>query len=317
MSDFDIALRAITSRHGVFLRREAVGLGLDDRWLRRGLRDGSWVRVRHGAYAMADEWRALRADGRHRLLTRAVLRTHGDRVAASHHSACLLHGMDVWEADLRVAHVTRTDGAAGRAERDVVHHEGLCLDDDIVRSPDGDRLIRPVRAALESALLGDIERGLVVVDSGLRGGLFSPEELAAQHDRMRSWPGTRHLHLVTRLADGRSDSVGESRSRFLFWSQGLPLPELQFEVRSQGQLVGVTDFAWPGHRLLGEFDGRVKYGRFLKPGEEAGDAVFREKRREDELRRVTGWGMVRLTWADLYQPGFTAARVRSMLGQAA
>lgn len=315
MGDVDIALRAITERHGVFLRREAQALGLLDRSLRRDVRAGRWVRVRHGAYADGCGWSALDADGRHRVLARAVLRTN-HRVAASHHSACLLHGMELWNVDLTVAHVTRTDGGAGRTERDVVHHEGFSLQDDVV-SPEGYQLMRPVRAALESALLGDIESGLVVVDSGLRRELFTVSDLAAQHDLMRSWPGSRHLHVVTRLADGRAGSVGESRSRFLFWSQDLPRPELQFTVEHRGRLVGVTDFAWPEHRLLGEFDGRVKYGRFLRPGEDPGDAVFREKRREDELRRVTGWGMVRLTWADLHRPGATAATIRSMLGRAA
>jgi hypothetical protein len=79
----------------------------------------------------------------------------------------------------------------------------------------------------------------------------------------------------------------------------------------------VTDFAWPEHRLLGEFDGRVKYGRLLRPGEEPGDAVFREKRREDLLRRVTGWSMIRITWEDLYHPARTAAAVRQLMGRAA
>jgi hypothetical protein len=38
--------------------------------------------------------------------------------------------------------------------------------------------------------------------------------------------------------------------------------------------------------------------------------VFREKVREDWLREVTGWRLVRLTWADLYQPQATASRIR-------
>ena len=62
-----------------------------------------------------------------------------------------------------------------------------------------------------------------------------------------------------------------------------------------------------GHR--GEFDGRVTYGRFLRPGEEAGDAVFREKEQEDAIRDE-GWGVVRWTWADPRQPHLVAARVR-------
>lgn len=316
MSDIDTALSAIADRYGVFLRREAVALGVEDRAIRRAVREGRWVRVRHGAYAMRAGWEGRDDQGRHGLLTRAVMRSLGSRVAASHHSACVLHGIELWGVALDVAHVTRLDGGAGRTEADVVHHEGLCLTEDVTRLDDL-QVIRPVRAALESASLSGVERGLVAVDSGLRQGLFTPPELAAQHDLMQSWPSSRHLHLVTRLADARSESVGESRSRFLFWSQGLPMPQLQFDVRDRGRLIGTTDFAWPEHGLLGEFDGRVKYGRFLREGEDPGDAVFREKRREDALRRVTGWGMVRLTWADLHQAARTAGMVRSMLDQAA
>jgi hypothetical protein len=119
------------------------------------------------------------------------------------------------------------------------------------------------------------------------------------------------------MADGRADSPGESRSRHLFFAAGLPAPELQFTVLEHGRLVGITDFAWQEHGLLGEFDGRVKYGRGLKPGQEPSDAVFAEKRREDLLREVTGFTMVRIIWSDLARPGETAARVRRMMHRAA
>jgi very-short-patch-repair endonuclease len=120
------------------------------------------------------------------------------------------------------------------------------------------------------------------------------------------------------LADGRAESVGESRARFLFYSQHLPAPELQYAVVDRfGHLVGRTDFAWPEHRLLGEFDGKVKYERFLRDGERPGDAVFREKLREERLCEVTGWQMVRLVWADLYDARGTAARISRKLRDAA
>jgi hypothetical protein len=310
-------LRAISARHGSFRRREAIALGIDDATLRRAVRRGALVKVRHGAYTFGDEWTQLDAEGRHLVLTRAVLRSLGQDVAASHHSACLLHSMETWGLDLRRAHVTRLDGGAGRTEGDVVHHEGLSLDGDLVRVG-GHLVVRPARAALESALLSGVERGLVVVNSGLRRGLFDVDELTAQHDLMRSWPGAGVLQLVVRLADGRAESVGETRSAYLLWAQGIPKPELQYAVHDRrGELVGITDFAWPEHRLLGEFDGRVKYLRYLRPGEEPGDAVFREKQREDRLRRVTGWSMVRLTWSDLADPVGTAGMVRSMMQRAA
>ncbi|MGY1639850.1 hypothetical protein ACI782_01795 [Geodermatophilus sp. SYSU D00703] len=66
--------------------------------------------------------------------------------------------------------------------------------------------------------------------------------------------------------------------------------------------------------MLGEFDGRVEYGRALKPGQDPGEAVFEEKRREDALRDE-GWGVVRWTWADLTPGGVVAHRVDRALAR--
>ena len=135
------------------------------------------------------------------------------------------------------------------------------------------------------------------------------------YQRVDRWPQTQHLQVPIRLMRPGAQSVGETRSRFLCWAQGLPEPELQFEVRNEmGIVVGVTDMAWPEHGVLGEFDGQVKYGRLLLPGESPGDAVFREKRREDEMRRLTGYVFVRMIWWDLGRPRTTAATIRQQLG---
>ena len=84
-----------------------------------------------------------------------------------------------------------------------------------------------------------------------------------------------------------------------------------------GVLIGTTDFAWRLHRMLGEFDGRAKYGRLLRRGQSPGDAVFAEKLREDALRRTTGFGMERIVWSDLDRPRITADRVKAQLRRAA
>jgi hypothetical protein len=63
-------------------------------------------------------------------------------------------------------------------------------------------------------------------------------------------------------------------------------------------------------RTLGEFDGKIKYGRLLKPGEQPGDVVWREKLREDALRRL-GWEVVRWTWAELMNPALLDRRRRA------
>ena len=59
--------------------------------------------------------------------------------------------------------------------------------------------------------------------------------------------------------------------------------------------------------MIGEFDGKVKYGRLLRPGQDPGDAVFDEKRREDAIRDED-WGVTRWTWSELV-PGVLGPRV--------
>lgn len=306
-------LRVIAETRGVFLRREARELGFDDRAVNAAMRAKIWFRVRRGSYTFRDIWESADPVGRHRILSRAVMRSLGDKVALSHVSAAVEHGCLTWGADLSRVHVTRLDGAAGRTEGGVVHHEGFCLDDDIVEHG-GLRLLKPARAALETASLTSTESALVSLDSALHLQLTDPDELAAVFALMGRWPHTQKVHVPFRLADGRAESVGESRSRYLCWLHGLPAPELQFRVYDDGgRLLGITDFAWPESRLLGEFDGKVKYGRLLKPGQDPGDVVFAEKRREDLLREFTRWQMVRLIWADLYRGTQTAARIRRLM----
>jgi len=106
-------LRAVTDELGVFLRAEAIGQGYDDKDISRSLRAGVLTRVRHGSYVFTDTWASLTPGQRHVLLGRAVMRRVGG-VALSHTTAALAHGLDVWDADLSRAHVTRLDGRAAR-----------------------------------------------------------------------------------------------------------------------------------------------------------------------------------------------------------
>jgi hypothetical protein len=313
----DERLRAIERTHGVFLRREAADCGYDDRAVRTALRLRLWNRVRHGAYCFADTWEAADAVQRHWILARAVMRSLGPRVALSHTSALVAHGIPVWGADLPHVHVTRLDGESGRTTRDVVHHGGELGDDDL-QQISGHHATRPCRSVLDAGTVLHVESALVSADAALHLELVDSDELEVMRCRMERWPGAQKLQLVVRLADARAASPGESRSRYLFWTQNLPAPQLQFHVYDEhGALIGITDFAWPEHGVLGEFDGRVKYGRLLAPGQHPGDAVFEEKRREDRLREVTQWRMGRLVWEDLAHPVVTGARFARLLRLAA
>ncbi|HIT75544.1 MAG TPA: hypothetical protein IAA98_08165 [Candidatus Avipropionibacterium avicola] len=64
--------------------------------------------------------------------------------------------------------------------------------------------------------------------------------------------------------------------------------------------------------MLCEFDGFVKYGRLLRPGQELGAVLAAEKHREARLRSL-GFFVIRLTWSDLSHPARLAATITRAL----
>lgn len=309
----DDYLRSITAVHGVFLRREAEDVGYHDVQIAKAVRVGHWVRVRHGAYTFGDTWSQLDDVRRYQLRCRAAYRTAKTEVVLSHAAALPFLDVPMWGIDRSVVHLTRRDGRTGRNEAGVHQHAGRFVDGDIVEI-DGLPVCGPTRAALEVTTMTSIEPGLCVVDHVLNRGLTTPEQLASRYAAMTQWPHTLRTQLVLRLADARAGSIAETRSRYLFRRMGLPAPQLQFEVRdADGMVVALLDFAWPEYGLFVEFDGAIKYGRLLKPGESASDVVIAEKRREDLVRELTGWRCIRLSWDDLAHPERTAARIRAAM----
>ena len=156
--------------------------------------------------------------------------------------------------------------------------------------------INAARTVWEMGRLSDLEGGVCTADSALSmmPELRDPiEELAERYHR---YPDANRARLVIRLADGRSGSAGESVTRVQFYRYSVPKPVLQFEVRGRdGEFLGFSDFGWDGHRHLGEFDGKVKYLKYLREGETPSACVFREKRREDAMRGEY-FGMSRFVW---------------------
>jgi hypothetical protein len=297
----------------VFLRREALADGWTDRQIQAKVRTGEWHRVRRGAYVSGELWQSLSTTDRHRVLSRAVLRTAHPTAVLTHTSAAVELGVPVWGCDMSEVHVTRTDGKSGRREGGVVHHRGVLTEDEVTLR-NNVRVSTGARVAVEICSILGVEAALVSVNGLLHAGLTTPTELAAMAHATRWWPHSLTTDIVARLADERIESAGESRTAYLCWSQHLPRPEPQFEIRdSRGALVYRLDFAWPQHGAFLEFDGREKYFRYRRDGESLDEYLMREKRREELICQLTGWVCIRITWADLQTPVATARRIRAVL----
>jgi hypothetical protein len=66
-----------------------------------------------------------------------------------------------------------------------------------------------------------------------------------------------------------------------------------------GNLVARVDFWWEAAGVVGEFDGMVKYGELLRPGQTVEDVIGAEKFREQALV-ASGCKVIRWTWRDLW-----------------
>jgi hypothetical protein len=289
------------------LRRDAVATGRSDDELGRLVRTGQLSRLRRGAYV--DQVLPPSAEDVHRLLVEATLAGLRRPAVVSHQSAAVLHGLPLWDVPLDRVHVTRRPPAWNDSSAVLCCHVARLRDDEVVEVA-GIPVTDPVRTALDLARSLTHEAAVVALDAALHRGLLTHDVLRSRLFDIAGVPGSRSAARAVLAADGRSESVGESRSRVILHRWKLPPSALQFQVRTtDGAIVGRADFAWEEHRLLGEFDGRVKYGRLLQPGQDAGDAVFAEKRREDAMRDE-GWNVVRWVWSELRRPDRVAARVR-------
>lgn len=272
---------------------------------------GRWVRLRRGVYTTpAVLGRAEEEGWRHELDCLAVL-LDLDRpgAAISHGSAVHLHGLP---SRTPAAGVVRlTDPAHNRRGRGF-HMTRSPLDPDEVGARGPLRVATPPRALVDHARETSLEDAVIAMDQALLVGKTTAADLARAAERARTWPGGPAARRAISLADGRAESVLETRGRLRIVGAGLPTPELQVEIRVAGRLVAVVDGWFDDAAVAVEFDGRVKYTdpwRDRSPGQ----VLWEEKRREDELRAL-GIRVVRVIDADV-GPGWPAMeqRLRALL----
>lgn len=242
-----------------------------------------WHRIRRGVWLPREDWDGLTINQRDEAFIFATLLACDEplEVTLAVHSAAALWGMPSVEPRQRRMHVLVPEGRSGNS-RHVVRHHG----EPVPRIRQRGALITPpARTVIDLARWGTLETALAAADFALRTQLCTRDDLETETAKVPVGArGRGHARLVVDLADGLSDSAGESVSRLQMFRANFPRPVLQRSYSDDQGLIGRVDFDHEG--LIGEFDGKKKYRvpEGVSP-EEAGEILWREKRREDRLRR--------------------------------
>lgn len=264
------------------------------------------MRVRRGWYVSGADWEDLWPEGRHLIHVVAV---HLDaslttRTVFSHESAAVLWGLPLYRFAPRRVHTLRSDSSYCASVPDVFRHRGQLADSD-VEEVDGIPCTSLARTVLDLAASMPPEAGIAAADAALRRVAFTGAEYdlstaekwrseMAQRAAMSAARGVRRARWIANFADGRAQLPGESVSRLYLDRMGFADIELQVSVPAPHGSQYRMDFGIPALRLFGEFDGRDKYFDIAMRGGRSKEQVFlAEKRREDYVRAVTGWRVVR------------------------
>lgn len=160
----------------------------------------------------------------------------------------------------------------------------------------------PARTAFDLARSEDLVEAVVWVDALLATRRTSIEEISQY--MARGLPGTSRATKALELAAVRVESPMETRTRLLLVLNGLPRPEVQYEVYTNGFFVARLDLAYPECRIGVEYDGDHHRQRRTFQN----DAV-----RANELERAE-WRILRFTVDDIQRhPERVLRQVRMLL----
>jgi hypothetical protein len=242
-----------------FTRSEAFDLGLREREWRALRSDGLLREVVPGYFVDA----ALPDTLELRLaITRRVIEPD---VVVARRTAAWLRGVDVLDyrgfpTTPRIEVVTRSKADRPRNRLMQSHSADDLLESDI-GEVGGLRVTTPLRTASDLARFAPRADALVTADAFLHRNLITTEQFEKSLVRWRGRRGVRQAYEIAGMADGRSESGGESRLRLRVLDMGLPRPELQIPVHDLfGNIRFYLDLGWPHWRLALEYDGEEFHG---------------------------------------------------------
>lgn len=279
------------------------------------LRRGELVKICPGVFMEASEWNQLESSDQYFQECLAVSHSH----TLTGRSLMTLLGLPVWPAPEEIDVAQTSDSHCGKGlilpsgRRLRVHQWKGPLQSyqpDLTAVPfERALLTAATRMAFASAVvLFDGYLRMFLKDVPERGKPAAVEAAERRKAELLGLLESSNLRLgrptaraALTLASPLIESVGESRSRVIFHEGGLPAPVLQQTITLPDGTRFRPDFLWPELKIIGEFDGVVKYGKYARPGESPQDVAVRERRREKRLQQM-GYTVVRWDWKDVSYP---------------
>lgn len=161
----------------------------------------------------------------------------------------------------------------------------------------------PARTWVDCAEILPAGHLVAMGDVILRRRLADRRQLAEMVTWARGRRGVVLARRVLPLLDPGSESPGESLTRTVLVLGGIPRPVCNHDVLDDGLWLARVDLAWPGQRVIVEYDGIVH----LPERQRRRDAVRRN------LLQQAGWQVIVFTATDVRQPERMIALVRSAL----
>lgn len=303
-------------------RAQLVDAGLSERDLRSFVAAGTLRRVRRGWYVYEDDWRDLWPEGKHLVEVEAAHRNaEPPGPIFMGVSAAVLHGLPLFRTAPESVH-TIIEGARHSRARTGTHWHDTRFSRTDVTVIGGIRCTTLNRTVVDISSTMSMEAAVAAADAALRSvavgkGHVQDADVAAQwrnelgrQAEARSTRGIRQARRVIAFADGRAQLPGESVSRLQLHRLGFSAVELQTRVIGPDGEEYWLDFGFPHSRSFGEFDGMTKYrDPAMRSGRSMEEVVLDEKRREDAVRGVTGWRIVRWESAHIATPHLLGARL--------
>jgi hypothetical protein len=247
---------------------------------------------------------------KHAILATAALAVTGPGAVVSHHSAALIHGLDLLGCGVEESVVlTRPPGTTSRKSGcPNVRLHIAALPAEHVVTCHGVPVTSVARTVVDLARTCSFPAGVVVADSALRTGQTTRAELQSVITACAHWPGLRAARGVVAFGDPGAESVLESIGRVALHAQGVPPPQLQVWVGDETEVIGRADFLWRAERTIAEADGAIKY---------ADPSRAKAQLDRDARLRAAGFEVVHFTWQQITQtPGQVAASIQAAFQRA-